>query len=251
LQVDEAPDQVQQVVALPDGLPEVAGAVLAVDDRVPSTAVAATIEGQEAGRGAGQPGGHPDLVRVDGEVHQRPRLEAEDRRPRVAVMPILMPGVTDLLARQGILQLRRGDGQPVQEQDQVQLIVGLRVVAELTDDAQAVLVVQLPNRRVQVMAGPNVGEPDPLAVELEAPAQHREHAEAVQGLGQGVDEEPVQGRAVDGMELGPGLGLGGLDEGQHLGADQGAVDVVVDLGCEGVGRIDRARSARLKAAVKQ
>ena len=34
---------------------------------------------------------------------------------------------------------------------------------------------------------------------------------------------------MDRPELGPGLGLGGLDEGDHLGRNQGTVDVAVRL----------------------
>jgi hypothetical protein len=101
--------------------------VLALDGRVAGATLAAPIERQEAGRCAGQAGGHPDLVRIDGEVHQRPRLEAEDRRLRITVVSVLVLGVTDMLACHRFLQLTRGYRQAIQEQGQVQLVVGQRL----------------------------------------------------------------------------------------------------------------------------
>ncbi len=47
--------------------------------RIAGPAPAAAVEGQEAGRGAGQPRGHAHALGVDGEVHQRAALEREDR----------------------------------------------------------------------------------------------------------------------------------------------------------------------------
>ncbi len=79
--------------------------------------MAAAVERQEVRRLSAEPGGHVHLVRIGGEVHQRPRLELEERRPRVAVLLVLPHRVPPVLARAGILQLAGGDGQAVDGED--------------------------------------------------------------------------------------------------------------------------------------
>ncbi len=250
LQMQEPPHQVQQVAALPDFLPQVTGTVPGLHRRVAGAAVMSTIEGQKAGGGPIQAGGHPDLVRIQGEVNQGAGLEAEQGCMGVAVLPVLLLGGGRLLAGHRVLQLAGGDGQAVDEQRQVQLVVGLGVVAQLAHHAQAVLVVQVPDRRIQVVAGFEVRQQDLLAMELEAPAQHRQHTEGIQGLGKGLDEEIRKRRTMDRLEPGPGLGLGVHDEGEHIRRNQRPLHVEARVDGQGLVRVERRPAAGLIAAVQ-
>ena len=54
-----------------------------------SPGMAAAVERQEERLLPRQPRRHVDLVRVGGEMHQRPLLEIEQRRARVAVFLVL------------------------------------------------------------------------------------------------------------------------------------------------------------------
>jgi len=82
-----------------------------------------------------------------------------------------------------------------------------------------------------------IGEPDLLTVELETQAEYRKRPALVHHLAQGIEEDGVEGSAMDGLELGPGFGLGGLDEGSDLGRDQGTVHVVAGVDGKGIVRV--------------
>ena len=80
-----------------------------------------------------------DLVLIEREVrHAAP--EPEEGLARVAVPPVLQDGVVEGLLREAVLQLEGEDGEPVDEEPDVER--ALRVVpavAELAGDAELVL----------------------------------------------------------------------------------------------------------------
>ena len=122
--MDEAGEQVEPGVALPDPLPQVRGAVPVRVRRVALPAVVAQVERQEPRRLARQPGRHRDRLGVDREVHDRP--PAERHVLRVAVRAVLRDRVLDALAGQRVLQLRRRDRDAVHEQAQVERLGRVR-----------------------------------------------------------------------------------------------------------------------------
>ena len=136
LEVDEAREQVEQAVAREDFFPEVGGAVgVSVRiGRVARAAVAAPVEGQEAGGGAGKPGGHEHGLGVDREVDERSALELEDRLARVPVPPVLRARILDGLAGERILELQGGDGNAVQAERHVYGVLRAGREAELAGE---------------------------------------------------------------------------------------------------------------------
>ena len=101
--------------------------------RVARPTVVAEVERQEPGRLAGQLGRHRHPVGIDGEVDQRPSGQGDVRR--VPVGPVLRDGVLDVLVGERVLQLRRGGRDAVDQEGQVDGLVGVRVVGELAGDA--------------------------------------------------------------------------------------------------------------------
>src|SRR5665647_2588463 len=75
LQVEEARQDVHEAVARPHLLPEVGGLVAAGVHGVAGGGAVTAVERQEARPLEVQPGGHVDLVGVDGEVHEGAQLE--------------------------------------------------------------------------------------------------------------------------------------------------------------------------------
>src|SRR6266446_9324614 len=120
----EVAENVHEAGKLEHVLPKVTRAISGRVLRVARTAddlarMTAAVERQEVRRVSRQPGGHVDLVRVGGEMHERPSLELEQWNARVAVFLELADGMTPVLARAGILQLNGGDRQTVHGQNDV------------------------------------------------------------------------------------------------------------------------------------
>ena len=137
LQVDKAPEDLQEAVAAQHPLPQVAGAVAQRVRRVACALVVPQVEGQEHGLGAGQPRGHVDLVGADGEVHQRPPLEGQQRLllpgPGVAWRPVVLVlanGVLHRLREIG-LEFERGERNAVGKQHHVDAVLVLEAVVHL------------------------------------------------------------------------------------------------------------------------
>ena len=120
-----------QVVCLePVGIRRIAGAV------VPSP-----VEGQKPRALALKMRTEPHLVVVDGEVRQA-ASKLEQLFARVAVALVLLNRVFHRLLGEAVLELERGDRQPVDEQAKVERKLGLvAAVAELARDRVAVLLV--------------------------------------------------------------------------------------------------------------
>ena len=100
--------------------------------RVALAAVVAPVERQEARRGALEPRRHRDLLGVHREVDDGPAREGDV--PRVPLGPVLLLGVLYALAGEGVLELRRGDGDAVDEERKVQRLVRAWLVGQLPRD---------------------------------------------------------------------------------------------------------------------
>ena len=86
----------------------------------PAPPVVAEVERQELRPLPREPRRHRHLLRVDREVHERPRPSSHVRR--VTVRAVLRHRVLDPLAGQRVLQLRRRHRDPVHEQAQVERV---------------------------------------------------------------------------------------------------------------------------------
>ena len=113
LQVHEALEDVEQAVGLEHLVPQVVGLPVVRDRRIAGAEAVAPVEGKEDRLLALQPRGHPHLVRVHGEMHQRPLLEGEQQIALVPVGHVLGLGVRRPLARLWVFQLRRHHGDAV------------------------------------------------------------------------------------------------------------------------------------------
>jgi len=118
----------------------------------------APVERQEMRLLARQPSGHVNLVRVRSEMYQRPLLEFEQRRARVAVFLELPHGMTPVLARAGILQFDRCHREPVYRQRHVQRAIVGGMTRRLARHRQPVLAEQLQHLVVRAVRGLEVGE---------------------------------------------------------------------------------------------
>ena len=73
--------------------------------------VAASVEGEEKGASAHKAGGHVNLIRVNGEMHQGSFLELEKRRAGVAIVLVLVDRIAPGLSGTGVFQLAGGHRQ--------------------------------------------------------------------------------------------------------------------------------------------
>ncbi len=112
-QVEEAPDDVEERVALPDLFPEVGGAIAARVLGVASAPMRAPVERQERRALAAKERGHVREVGIHREVDQRAALELEEPMPRIA-SPVLCDRVLHGLVGERVLQLDGRDRQPVE-----------------------------------------------------------------------------------------------------------------------------------------
>ena len=111
---------VEEALPLQHLFPQVGGLVAAGIVGIAGAACRALVEGQKARVPPRQARGHVDLVRIDGEVDQRPLLELEDQVRGVAIVLVLGHGVPPGLAGHGILELHGGHRDAVQAQDHVE-----------------------------------------------------------------------------------------------------------------------------------
>ena len=211
-------------------LPEVAGAVAGGMLRIAGAALhlagmAAAVERQKVRRPPLQPGRHVHLVRIGGEMHQRAFLEVEQRRARIAVLHVLPHRVAPALAGAGILQLAGGDRHTVHCEHQIHRVRGPRMAGHLPRHGQPVLPVEAGNLLVEPVGGLEVGEPEGLAVELEAVPQDVQRALDVEFLDQSRDQERLEPGAVQRPHFVPQLRLRVLDEGEDASGEEGTLDV--------------------------
>ena len=112
-QADEASKNVEETLSLPDFFPKVRCLETVGIVGIPLTAVAPFVERKKEGAFSGQLCGHAHFVGIDGEMDQRPLLELKQRLPRVTILPVLLLGVSDILSRERVLEIRRGHRQSV------------------------------------------------------------------------------------------------------------------------------------------
>ena len=128
------------------------------------------------------------FVRIGGEVHQRAALEAEQRRARVAVLLVLTDCMSPALPSPGVLQFAGRDRKPVDRKQQVDRVVLARMAQHLARDRELVIRVERQYLVVEAVCGFEVGEPERLAVELEAMPQDVQRALEVELLDERADE---------------------------------------------------------------
>ena len=226
----EVAEDVEEALAFQHFLPEIAGAVSGRVLRIAGAAahlarMAAAVEGQEARLRSADAGAHVHLVRVRGEVHQRPGLETEQRRARVAVVPVLPHRVAPALTGAGVLELAGRHRQPVQREQQVHRVALLRMAGRLPRDRQLVLPVQRQHFFVQRMGGLEPRHPENLSIELEAVPQHVQRALEVELLDQRVHQQAFEPSGVQCAHLRPQLRLRRFEEGADPRREQGALGV--------------------------
>ena len=231
----EVAEDVQEALAFQHLFPEIARAVSGRVPRIAGAAahlarMAAAVERQEARLRPADAGAHVHLVRVRGEVHQRPGLETEQRRARVAVAPVLPHRVAPALAGAGVLQLASRHRQAVQREQQVHRIAFLRMAGRLPRDRQLVLSVQRRHFLVQRVGGLEPGHPEGLAVELEAVPQHVQRALEVELPGQRVHQQGFEPGGVQRPHPRPQLRLRRFEEGADPCREQGAFGVPLGVG---------------------
>ena len=139
-----AAQNLQPAVALPHLLPEVAGAVAALGIQgIAGAAVVAPVEGQKSGGRAKQLGGHAHLAGAHGEVNQGPIGKRQQRfgplalGDGVAIKAVLVHRVTDRLGEVGF-EFGGGHGQAIEEQHQIDAVLVVDRIAQLTHHPQPV-----------------------------------------------------------------------------------------------------------------
>jgi len=226
---DEAVEDGQPVVALEDGVPEVVGPVLALRRvRVARPAVASQVEREEAGprrlaREGAEVRAHPDLVLGDGEVdhgaplvHEQRVLPAAVGLHRLTLVGVLVDGVTHGLGELG-LDLAGGDGDAVDEQDEVERLAPGGLVVDLVHEAQDVGVVALPRPGHALVVRVARHALDGLiARHLEALAQREDGAVPLETLHQGALQLVGPAGALLSAHLVELLRRGGLEPGDEV-----------------------------------
>ena len=223
-------DDVRQTARGQDPTPQVVGLDAVGVGWVAGPVVPALVERKEPGLLALEVGAEPHLLVVQGEVRQAP-AEAEDQLARVAVPLVLLDGVVERLLGDVVLQLERGDGQPVDERRQVEGECGLAgAVTQLPGDAEPVPGEQLGGALVPGRRG-RVEEVEVVGAVLHAGPQHV-HDAVLGDLALQPGQERLPGGGVSGQTEGlDERGLGRLDE-------RGELDQV-----DGVGPVEVVRLA--------
>ena len=167
-----------------------------------------------------------DLVLVDREVrHAAPKLE--EGLARVAVPLVLQDGVVEGLLREAVLELEGEDGEPVDEEPDVERALSVvPAVAELAGDAELVLA-EAPLGGLVLGGGRAVEEVEVVGAVLDAVPKDIDGA-AFGDLALEAGEALAAGGAVFvEAEGGGGVGLGGVEEGAELDEVDAVFAVVV------------------------
>ena len=117
----------------------------------------------------------------------KPKSGARGSRSRL----VLLHGVPPVLAGAGVLELAGRDRQTVHREEQIDRVVLAGMAGHLARDRQPVLGVERQHLVVQPVRGLEVGQPEGLAVELEAVAQDVQRAFEVQLLHQRLEEQSL------------------------------------------------------------
>ena len=227
--VDELPDEIEDAIAGPDPLPQVVGGEAHTggrDRRISSAAEAPLVEGQEPGSGAGELGGHEHLFRIHREVGEAASV-GEERLTRVPVVLVLVDRVLHVLTVERVLELGREDGNAVQEEGEVDALLGLFAEAELAHNGEEVGPVQALQFLVESARRPEVREPEFAARVLDAVSQHVERPAAGDLTRETAQETRLHVSPVVLLEPFPLLWLGGQEEVEDIGPDEAQPAVVI------------------------
>ena len=228
---DEALNQVEDARLLPDVPPQVARRVVGLAGRIARAAVRALIKGEKLRLGPSQFGGHINQIVVYGKVGQA-ALEAEQRLLGIAGVLVLLDRVTDVLARDLVLQFDGENRQAVEENAHVQrLPVRFREI-DLPLHVQEVFLIKPTALLRHGVGGLEVAQVEmPAAVDVEAPPQGVQRAFLVHHFLDALEQ--VAGRlrfVADQLAVvRPLLRLGGADEGNDRLRPQAQRLVVIRL----------------------
>ena len=247
-----ATEDLQPAIPLPHLLPQIGGGRAVGVGRVAGAELMALVEGQEAAIRAVQARAHPHLAVADGEMHERPAWEAEDRlrdvlarRLRGPVVAILVHRILDTLGVVG-LEFRGGHRDAVQEQHQVEAVLMVRRIAHLSHHPQPIAGIARRQRRVHAERRAELTQADgpPQPHHVEPLPQQVERALLVERRAQPIRQRRCSGRAVCLRQRIPGVGLGCLHPGDQVIDEQAACAVVAGGGAV---LIQPARAAEMRA----
>jgi len=226
-EVDVAREDIEQAVARKHLLPEIGRAVVTVHaGRISGTVVVPLVERQPVRRLAVELGRHEDEIGIDSEVDERTLLEAEQRKPRVAVVLVLALGVLDVLAGHRVLEFRGDDRNAIDGEHDVDALLACRVELHLPRDGEDVLGVGRDRLGVHARGRLERGHLEGLAKALEAVAQDGERALRGQLLAQCIEQHGLGRLALKIDEGLPLLGLRDLHVGDDVGGEQAEVGIV-------------------------
>ena len=228
--MDDLAHQVQDAVPRPGLFPEIAGRVAGLrrrHGRVPCAAELAPVEGEKPRLGAGQMGGDVDHVRVHGEVRKASAIGQQRLAPRVAIVPVLADGILDGLAAQRVLELGREQRNAVQKQHQIEALLVLGAVSDLTGDREEVRRVKPPGLLVEPARRPEEGKPERTAHVLHAGPQDAQRAAVFDLGGQAFEKPLLHPRAVVLRQLLPFLRLRRQNEVHDVARQEAKLPVVV------------------------
>ena len=144
-----------------------------------------------------------------------------------AIEAVLVDRVTDALREIG-LQLGRGDGDAVEDEDQVEAILVVRRITDLADDAEPIGVVAGDDVGVHRQSGFELGETQLLlhAQDVDPVAEDVQRPGSVERIPQPLEQcRPGRGTVILRQRL-PGLRLRLLDPGEHIRRKEGKLPVV-------------------------
>ena len=185
------------------------------------------VERQKARRTAGEPGRHGGLIRVYREMDYA--AAAEGYVLRVPILAVLLFGILHVLPGERVLQLRRRDRQPVDEEGEIQSFIRTGLVRQLPGNGKPVCLVAGDEIRRQAVGGLEEGEPDRDAQIHDPVPQHVYRPPAIQLFYEPVRELSPRLRlpAVQLREPPPRFALRLLDKSEKLREVQAASRVKV------------------------
>ncbi len=148
---------------------------------------------------------------------------------RIPVVHILPDRILNVLAGQWILEFRREERDPVQEQHQVKALLGLRAVTELPHDREQVRGVEPSRLLVEPTRRPEVRQLEPTPRILDARAEHIEDAAPLKFLRKALAESLPNLGPVVLLQPRPGARLRGDEEVDDVLWKQAKFPVVVGL----------------------
>ena len=208
-------------------LPQVIGFDAVGVGRVARAVIPALVERQKYRGLASQFGTEQRLLIVNGKVRQA-ATQAEQRLPRIPVVPVLRHRIGGGLLGEAVFQLGGDDRQPVDEQTQVQGFRIAAAVAQLAGYGKAVLLIAR-RRRIVARRGAGVVQGNVILPVLYAFTQHINDAATVHLLLQPRQKPAARGRVGFQRQGGGSCRLGDPQKGGQLGQVNTVFPVVVGV----------------------